>query len=401
MLTLGTLAVFAACGQTEVDAPKTDASAGGSGGATGGSAGGSATGGSTGGAAPIETETCADGTDNDKNGQTDCADPDCFGECNCELNEDCSNGIDDDCDGLADCKDPGCNANHCCSGAGPKAESCANGIDDDCDGKTDCADSDCASDACCGDAGTLPESCGNGVDDDCDGKADCSDPDCAPSACACTQPSDCAIPDNLCLMRTCESGACGTKPLGPLVYIKPDPSPGNCRSFACGGDGGSTEQFSDSDAPPQVEPCFQVSCFDGALQGWAADDGTPCGSGLSCKRDCPSSACKSRCVGCQDASTCPAGDECKAAKCWAGVCGFAFVPTGHLTSGNKAHDCVAHVCDGQGTAVTKIDDADLPDDGNPCTFDLCASGASSFTNAPAGTPCGGGQTCNGSGKCGP
>ncbi|MBK9001510.1 MAG: hypothetical protein IPM35_37800 [Myxococcales bacterium] len=405
-LTLGSWLISAACGQTQQDPPKEDAAAGGSGGSsgtapTGGSAGDAATGGASGGTGPTPVEACANGVDDDKNGKTDCQDPDCFAGCGCALNEDCTNGKDDDCDGLADCKDLGCGADPCCSGAVPKAESCAGGKDDDCDGKIDCADPDCAADACCGDASTAPEACANGKDDDCDGKTDCADPDCASSACGCIQPADCAIPTNVCLERTCQGGVCGTKPaLGKPLFLA-DPTPGDCRTPVCGPDGALYESLNDGDAPFKIGPCYEPHCFDGSIQGWAKEDGTPCGSGLSCKRDSPSSWSTSQCVGCQDASTCPLGDDCKAAKCSSGKCGYAFVPAGNLTSANVAHDCRVHVCNGKGSAIWQADDSDSPDDGNPCTFDSCTNGNASFENAPAGTACGAGKVCDGGGNCGP
>ncbi|MFO0564045.1 MAG: hypothetical protein U0263_00205 [Polyangiaceae bacterium] len=51
--------------------------------------------------------------------------------------------------------------------------------------------------------------------------------------------------------------------------------------------------------------------------------------------------------------------------------------------------------------MSKADDMDLPDDGDPCTFDSCTNGFPAFPKAPAGTPCGGGKKCNANGACVP
>ncbi|MBK9519010.1 MAG: Ig-like domain-containing protein [Anaeromyxobacter sp.] len=152
-----------------------------------------------GGAPEVAEVSCGDGFDNDCDGVSDCADPDCAGDvcltapsttgglttgtcsattqaCTCtavaETGARCGNGLDDDCDGLIDCEDPNCQdlgaggqacdtLGHTCSaavagvstcttctgngGAAQGAEAdCADGNDNDCDGLRDCADTDCA-----------------------------------------------------------------------------------------------------------------------------------------------------------------------------------------------------------------------------------------------------------------
>ena len=71
---------------------------------------------------------------------------------------DCSDGLDQDRDGLTDCLDPDCRNTAACSGVNPNVESnCSNGVDDDADGSTDCDDADCANLSVCG--GTLTGDC--------------------------------------------------------------------------------------------------------------------------------------------------------------------------------------------------------------------------------------------------
>ncbi len=60
-----------------------------------------------------EAGFCADGTDDDGDGLTDCDDPDCAAEC--WAPEDCAGGGDEDLDGMADCADPDCTGELECS----------------------------------------------------------------------------------------------------------------------------------------------------------------------------------------------------------------------------------------------------------------------------------------------
>jgi hypothetical protein len=175
-------------------------------------------------AGPIE-QACFDGQDDDGDGLVDCADPDCAdavgGTCDTGLAgscaagqgrcvagaaacvqlvfpqpEICADGVDNDCDGVTDGADPDCQAP-------PVEQACFDGQDDDGDGLIDCADPDCA-DAVGGTCDTglagscaagqtlcvdgaaacvqlvFPqrEVCADGVDNDCDGVTDGADPDC-------------------------------------------------------------------------------------------------------------------------------------------------------------------------------------------------------------------------------
>ncbi|MEQ1572311.1 MAG: hypothetical protein ABMA64_42195, partial [Myxococcota bacterium] len=61
---------------------------------------------------------CADGGDEDFDGQVDCADPDCDSVCF----EDCANGVDDDLDGRTDCTDSTCTGDLACEPTCPNSE---------------------------------------------------------------------------------------------------------------------------------------------------------------------------------------------------------------------------------------------------------------------------------------
>jgi hypothetical protein len=89
------------------------------------------------------------------------------------------------------------------------------------------------------------------------------------------------------------------------------------------------------------------------------------------------------------------------ATCVAGNCGTAPLAAGTEVSQQVPGDCHNLVCDGTGGETNQIDDTDVPDDGNECTVETCVSGVPEFSNAPAGTACGGGASaCDGAGKCG-
>lgn len=143
----------------------------------------------TGRCVPPKELSCHDGQDDDADGLTDCADPDCAegvscsepgaaasgicqsGVCVFDTEASCDNGVDDDLNGDIDCADQACgdgvtcvNAGTCCGGVCAHETECGDGIDNDCDGLIDCADPDCAHNG-------AVELC-NGRDDNCNGETD-------------------------------------------------------------------------------------------------------------------------------------------------------------------------------------------------------------------------------------
>ncbi len=137
---------------------------------------------------------CADGIDNDCDGDADCDDSDCdgdsfcdavCGDSNCDVGEDmckcaadcgapaanetgdtdCADGIDNDCDGNIDCDDTECNA------ATPCNPFCG-------DSKCDTGENACNCSADCGAAPLTEANCNDREDNDCDGDVDCDDSDC-------------------------------------------------------------------------------------------------------------------------------------------------------------------------------------------------------------------------------
>ena len=173
-------------------------------------------------------ENCADGVDNDFDGDIDCDDVDCFDNRLCrdtdpgdpgngggggdpgngndeESGFQCFDREDNDGDGLVDCDDDSCADSPLCQGGGgggfpgddedtETGRECRDGADNDGDGLVDCDDDDCEDSRSCrggGGGGGFP---GDGEDDpatetmfecldrddnDGDGLVDCDDDDCA------------------------------------------------------------------------------------------------------------------------------------------------------------------------------------------------------------------------------
>jgi hypothetical protein len=99
----------------------------------------------------VTTETdCDDDVDDDGDGATDCADPDCAADPACapQPETDCDDDVDNDGDGATDCADPDCAADPACAPPQPETD-CDDDVDNDGDGATDCADPDCAADPAC------------------------------------------------------------------------------------------------------------------------------------------------------------------------------------------------------------------------------------------------------------
>ena len=107
---------------------------------------------------------------------------------------------------------------------------------------------------------------------------------------------------------------------------------------------------------------------------------------------------------CSHDEECPHfGKPCYASvTCTAGRCGFALSAYGDPLpdSQQTPHDCRRVACDGFGATTSLPSDDDVPDDGDPCTLDLCVDGVPHATHPPLpdGTPCDGGPSCV-AGRC--
>jgi len=110
----------------------------------------------------------------------------------------------------------------------------------------------------------------------------------------------------------------------------------------------------------------------------------------------PSPECKvgTDCVG--------VDNDCATRTCTDGKCGVDFEKQGTVLTKQTAGDCKKLICDGKGVVSSQTDDTDLPDDGNPCTLDMCKQGVVSHDSAPSSTACGASSQfkCDGKGACG-
>jgi hypothetical protein len=104
---------------------------------------------------------------------------------------------------------------------------------------------------------------------------------------------------------------------------------------------------------------------------------------------------------------CVAGDACTdqnpcttdACDTVVGKCTHVAVPDGpDLAGADTPKDCLAPTCVG-GAPKQAANDADLPDDGNNCTMDVCTGGVPSNPYLASSTACGAGQVCDGMGVC--
>ena len=264
---------------------------------------------------PVAETNCSDGIDNNNNGLTDCADPDCdgfvgqattcgVGACEASGNQvcqtpgqvntcqpgapaaegpfnlaNCGDGIDNDCDGFTDANDPDCET---------PAEICNDGNDNNLNGLTDCEDPQCAdatfgacdtgnSGVCAG--GTLicdrnqptpvcnqnqsavaegpftNPNCNDGLDNDCNGSTDASDPNCAIP----TEICDDGVDNNGNGQVDCQDPDC----VGVTFGACNTGNPGVCADGTSTCDGSQTNPVCNQDQPAGNEgPYGNASCGD-------------------------------------------------------------------------------------------------------------------------------------------
>lgn len=210
----------------------------------------------------------------------------------------------------------------------------------------------------------------------------------------CQTPEDCAGDETECVRRTCTAGICGLdySTDGFLVGAQ---AAGDCQKTVCDGKGGIATVPDDSDKPSDGNDCTGDVCQAGTPSHPPTPMGTACGATQKLTCDGAGS-----CTGCMTGADCGANAPCVSYACEATACKITYVASGKGDPGNqKAGDCKKNVCNGAGGVATVNNGSDVPNDGNPCTQDLCSMGQPSHSPAPAGTTCGGSSKCDGNGTC--
>ncbi len=178
-------------------------------------------------------------------------------------------------------------------------------------------------------------------------------------------------------------------------------------------------------------PCTTESCdANGDCERSFVPSGGACGGGnvcdgsgncVQCVDDTQCSGATPRCntasntcVQCLARNDCRDGNTCTNDRCMGNTCSNPFVASGGACGGGN-------VCDGSGNCVQCVDDTQCSgatprcntasntcvqctanahcNDANPCTNDQCMGNTCRNTNRSAGSACGGGNVCDGSGTC--
>lgn len=268
----------------------------------------------------------------------------------------------------------------CCRDANCRAfeSACARGVcvGGECQTRSRRNGTRCAGGICCN-GGCVP--CCNGV-------GNCLE---------CQTSSECPGQDSDCRTRTCVRGVCGFA-VAPAGTLTASQTPGDCKKRVCNGSGIAVQVTDDSDLPADYgNQCTAAVCSNGVPAHVPVAAGTPCNQhgGAVCNSS-------GTCVACLVASDCQGQDtECQVRVCVSGACGFSRTSAGTPLSIQTVGDCKRVECDGLGGTIEVNDDSDVPDDGDPCTLNLCAAGVPSYSRADAGTPCGDGLICDADGAC--
>lgn len=216
---------------------------------------------------------------------------------------------------------------------------------------------------------------------------------------ACTTDANCDD-KNPCTTDTCPKDTLVCQYAKQASGAAPDSvqTPNDCKSIVCNAGAPST-QDDPQDFINDNNSCTLDACTNGAPTNVAKMDGSPCMVGTK-SGTCGAGSCK---VSCANNNDCNDNDPCSEDLCntSAGICVFTYldgVPTPGFMQ--IAGDCKVQFCEA-GINTELNDDADLPDDGNSCTTDVCTAGVPSNPAVGPSTPCTLGDTmvCNGSGAC--
>ena len=307
---------------------------------------------------PVGSGVCGDGIDNDCDGLTDVADPQCSA---CVQDSDCDDGSV--CTGIETCVAPNCVA----------------GTPLDCDDSNVCTNDSCDPVSGCR-YGYNTGPCDDGdfctANDSCDGAGNCTVNTGSPCTTQC--------------MENCNStqSRCDPDPIGTAC----DDGLYCTENDACNGSGSCAGQPRDCSA--LTDQCHEGTCDETGntcLADAAAKNGDPCDDGQYCTENetCNSGNCRGG-----TPRVCPDVDLCNAGICndVSDACEPDPAPREGLPCDDdddctRTDTCVSGNCVGSNQRDC--------DDGRPCTIDDCDPVNGCFhTDAPDGTPCGVGGTCD-------
>jgi cysteine-rich repeat protein len=213
----------------------------------------------------------------------------------------------------------------------------------------------------------------------------------------CTVAADCPDPGNECVERTCSAeGTCGTTPVADGTVVQSQTA-GDCQSVVCDGAGTTKSIAADTDLPNDGKECTDDTCAAGVPTYTAKAINAACGAGgtLFCDGN-------GACVGCTGDSQCGQPTDCATPTCTAGSCVTNFTAVGTPLPNQTTGDCQEVQCNGIGGTKTVSKSADVNNDNNACTNDLCNGSTPAYTNVGAGAACSDGalgKLCNGAGSC--
>jgi len=193
--------------------------------------------------------------------------------------------------------------------------------------------------------------------------------------------------DNACTSDACLAGGCVNLALNDVVTA--EQTAGDCKQNVCI-DGERAELSKDDDIPSQVD-CRVSTCLEGELIVTDEPLGTACDSDT---KICNGEGACVECVVASDCTALPEDNECRQRFCDDGVCGQTFAAAGTPLDLQTDGDCLETVCDGSGGDTIQNDDADVQDDGNDCTTDVCDNGTPNHIDLNGMQMCGLNNTLN-------
>lgn len=222
-----------------------------------------------------------------------------------------------------------------------------------------------------------------------------------------TLPRDCTADTqcddaNPCTVDTCnERGLCGHEPNDDVVLAQVEY---DCRYLACE-DGEPVELPDSRDFLDDGESCTVDSCTDGKDTHAPRADGATCEVGENAGT-CAAGKCQVECTSSDPAEKCDDQNPCTTDSCNLGTGYCAHEPLdGALPPGEPqtAGDCRTKIC-ANGKVDEVFQNSDLPDDGNPCTSDVCTEGTPTNPNQALDVACSVSddplkKVCDGSGSC--